>query len=1254
MVSASLSGIAGAILAPILPQLALDKLLKALVKYLSGDEPSESSSTEVDKLRQLENEREALEDANLKLKIMQSEVRKLHKRDKQNMRLILINNKLRDVSYEIQDLEDDLEYMELQQKVEEINLQDETQMSQSRRRKRLSWFSWITGQSSDKRRRLSSSKSLKLSTDDLVNKMRNIVKQINCIDSEMNTEIKVDELLKQIALNGVYDPWGGQHQVKENQGRVTTSSINERKIYGRDGDIKRLTALLTKPINAVGNNISVVSIRGMGGIGKTALAQCVFNSQEIEDYFDSKVWVCVSDNYDRFRIIKEIIDSLSIDDDNTNLAYDTTSNLDLLETKLRKKIRGKKFLLVLDDVWSIEWQQLLGSLKSAQMELVKVLVTCRDPKVLGSLDGINRIVLEGLSGGECWSLFLNCVFADKNPDNYSKKLHDIGKQIVRKLNGSPLAVKTVGRLLGCSLTEKHWKDVLESDLWRLEIDVNDIMSALALSYYHLPQHLQLCFAFCSVFPKDFKYDMNNVIDMWIAHGYIQENGSSSKTMKDIGKEYYAELEAMCFFERNFPYSKMHDLARSISHGETYIYEGRKDEKISKIVGGMCAFLSHEAFKRIRVLVVFDPNMQEFPDTIANLKYLQYLDLAKTNIKSIPESLCGLYRLRVLKLPLLHTLPSLFHNLINLQEWDLLQTDNKIYLRRKLVYPVKKGGNYMITQLRNMNELRGVLSIEGLENIDNMKETVKAKLKEKHHIEELSLRWTNTVDGCKLEVQEEVLEALQPHPDLNYLFIEGYMGSKSPSWLMTLALRKLREIELNKCRNWASLPSALGLLPSLEKLILVGIENITIEIDDSMTVMFPSLRILVFRKATVSFQGMSSSSSSTTVKRCKLFPCLKALTIDECDGLNGLPWQMLSSLDNLRIYASPGLQSQVPGCLQSLNSLTLLEIKGLKIENTDIVAQQQQGVLLPNLRGIEIKSCGNIAFLLAVLLHVPSLERLSISKCSSVSLAALGQLSFLTYISLEEVEVTVVDITPVFPSLHSFELKKASMIIHNMPSSSVATKNHNCFPCLKSLKIVGCDELNVLQWPMLSALTHLYITNSPWVDDQFPGCLYGLSALTQLELTGLKVKTFPAEVMATLHALKYLRLEECNELISVDGLQALSCLTKLCITKCPQFTTWWFMEQITEQGVFHPNLFAISIDSCENLESLPAWLHCLPFLKSLIIINCPKIHSLPEGGLPSSLELLWIKECDFGLMERCQQEGSPDWLMIQHIRQRTYA
>ncbi|KAH7656680.1 P-loop containing nucleoside triphosphate hydrolase protein [Dioscorea alata] len=794
MVSAILGGITGVILAPLLPQ-ALDKLISRLVEYLSRDEPS--SSSEVDKHEQLENEQEALEDANIKLKIMQDEVRKLHKRDKNNMRLIRINNKLRDVSYEIQDLEADLEYMELQRKVEEINLQDEAaDMSQSKRPKRLFWFSWITGQSSNKRRRLSSS----MSTDDIVNRMRSIVKQINYIDSEMTTEIKLDQLFQQIALNGVYDPWG-QHQVKKNHGRETTSSIKERKIYGRNREIKWLTELLTKPIKHVGN-ISVESISGMGGIGKTALAEFVFNRQEIKDHFDKRVWICVTDNYDRFRITKEIIDLLSMDDD-IKFPHDTTS-LDLLETKLKRSLTGKKFLLVLDDVWSAEWQQLLDSLRSSQAEIVKILVTCRNHKVLGSHYRNYHIYLGGLDDEECWLFFLNCIFADENSDNYPNKLLSIGWQIMKKLKGLPLAVKTVGRTLGHSLTEKHWQDLLKSDLWKLENDENDIMSVLALSYYHLPQHLQLCFAICSVLPKNFKFDQLSVIDMWIAHGYVHENGSSSKTMRDIGREYYDELVAVGFFNYDVPFKMgnlIHDLAHSISHGEIYIYEGQKDEKISKNVrhlcarslfdlrsvcktnnlrtlvlyraDGMCAFLNHGVFKRIRVLVILDTNMEELPETIANLKHLQYLDLEKTNIKSIPESICALYQLRVLKLPHRHALPSPNLSLRKLLWWNSYKVANAIgFMCEWPIFRVNRGGNNM---MRNMNELRGSIVIDGLESIDTVEEGMKAKLKEKCHIDGLTLSWKDTVDGCKHDVQEEVLEGLQPHPNLNHLFIEGYMG-----------------------------------------------------------------------------------------------------------------------------------------------------------------------------------------------------------------------------------------------------------------------------------------------------------------------------------------------------------------------------------------------------------------------------------------------------------------------------------------------
>ncbi|KAH7689397.1 P-loop containing nucleoside triphosphate hydrolase protein [Dioscorea alata] len=576
----------------------------------------------------------------------------------------------------------------------------------------------------------------------------------------------------------------------------------------------------------------------MGGIGKTTLSQFVFNNREIENHFDQKAWIYVSNHFDRCRITKEMVDSICFGNtSNSSVQCSNTTSLDLLERQLQSHLTRKKILLVLDDIWSNEWQWLLAPLQSSQAQTVKIIVTCRDPTVLRSIDHRNKINLEGIDYQEYWSLFLNCAFAENNPNNYSQKLHDIGRCIVEKLMGSPLAAKTVGKLLGRDLTQKHWNDVLENDLWKLKIDAHDIMPALALSYYHLSPHLQPCFVFCSLMHNYF-YQMEELIYMWIANGYIHESGSNSKTMHDIGEEYCQELLAMGFFEkvdstRVKMHNLMHDLAELVSHGEICIYNKGKDEKLSKNVrhvnvqglidprlacetnnlrtlvleqaGGMSPFLNHEAFKRVRVLVIFDDTMQELPEAIFHLKHLQYLDLLRTSIKSISESLCGLYQLRVLKLPQYPgSLPSQVHRLINL---EILYTGNR------------KNG-LMCMQLRNLNKLRGWLSIVALEIIRNKKEATKTKLNERHHIKELSLCWNiDTVDRCKHVVQEEVFEGLQPHPNLEQLYIEAYMGSKTPSWLMTLALQKLQNLYLLKCKNWACLPASLGLLPSLKVLYI---------------------------------------------------------------------------------------------------------------------------------------------------------------------------------------------------------------------------------------------------------------------------------------------------------------------------------------------------------------------------------------------------------------------------------------------------
>ncbi|KAM0941529.1 putative P-loop containing nucleoside triphosphate hydrolase, leucine-rich repeat domain superfamily [Dioscorea sansibarensis] len=1103
MASATMSALAGSLLSP-LRDIGLEKLISYLLDYLSSSPSSSSSSDEAEKQQQLEVALTELEDAKLTVKTMQSRIMKLFEKHKQNERVVGLHNKLKDVGYDIQDLESEMNYMELERKVQKINKAEEEEEEEEADtaipfsgKRSFPFCLPIAFLSKKKRRLMTSSLSLSLSTDDeIVRKVTSIVKQINSIETKLKDEIKLEEWFDQITLNGVYDPREREQLHFTQNKRVTTSSTNEREIYGRKDEIQRLIQFLKGP--NVNGNICVAPIVGMGGIGKTTLAQFVFNNGEIENYFDKKAWICVSNHFNRFRITKEMVDIIG-----SGVQCGNTTNLDRLERELQQHLTRKKVLLVLDDVWSDEWQQLLTPLQSVQEQAIKIIVTCRDPTVLRSTDERNIIILGGVDDREYWSLFLNCAFAEYNPDNYSQELHDIGKCIVGKLKGSPLAAKTVGKLLGRNLTEKHWKAVLESDLWKFETDAHDIMPALALSYYHLPRHLQLCFVFCSVLPqRRERYHRDDVIGMWIAHGYIHESGSSSKTMYDIGKEYYHELNQMCFFDGRYPVVYMHDLMRDlaqlVSHGEICIYESGKNKKISENVrhlyvkdlidselvcetsnlhtlilkraDDMSDFFNHEAFRRIRVLIITDANMQEFPDVICHLKHLQYLDLWDSSIKSIPESMCGLYQLRVLKLPPPEILPSLFHNLINLQYWRTHRGHRKTFNEGTLRYGVERERGYKIAQLRNMNELRGSLSITCLENINNMGEAMKSKLKEKRHIKTLSLCWQDKVDGCKHDVYEEVLEGLQPHPNLEELWIEGYMGSKTPSWLTTL--QKLEAIQLLFCRNWACLPAAFGLLPSLGWLHLYGSENITFECDDSVTEMFPSLQRLELSRATVSFKDMSTSSSSpTTSGRRKVFPRLQYLDVSFCDGLNG---------------------------------------------------------------------------------------------------------------------------------------------------------SH---------------------WLMSSALKKLSISDTPVLDDQLPGCLNGLSSLTELTLKGAKIKSFPAEVMATLHALEYLRLENCDELLSVEGLRALPCLGHLFISGCSKFRSWC-MEEMTK-------LHTISIHNCRDLESLPVWLLRLPLLKDLRIHYCRKFRSLvTEGGLPSSLERLEIIGCDPGLIKRCHQQRSPEWQMIQHIPRRS--
>ncbi|XP_039113717.1 putative disease resistance protein RGA4 [Dioscorea cayenensis subsp. rotundata] len=386
MPSATLSALAGSLLSP-LHAVSLEKLIGYLWDYLSSA-PSPSSSDEAEKRQQLNDSLEALEDAKLNVELMQSRIMKLFQKHKQNKRVVGLHNKLKDVGYDIQDLESEMKYMQMERKVQEINKAEEEEEaaaadSTSSRFSLKRSFPFglpIVSFSKKKRRLPTSSQSSSLSTyEDIVRQVTSILKQIKSIESKLKDETTLEDLFDQLIMNKVYDP--REHHFTQNE-RVTTSSTNERKIYGRNNEIQWLIEFLKEP--NVNGNVCVAPIVGLGGMGKTTLAQFVFNHEEIKDYFNNQAWICVSDHFDRFRITKQMVDSFRSLADSCS----STTSLDLLERELKTHLRGKKFLLVLDDIWSDEWQQLLIPLQSAQSQSIKIkiIVTCRDPTVLRSID----------------------------------------------------------------------------------------------------------------------------------------------------------------------------------------------------------------------------------------------------------------------------------------------------------------------------------------------------------------------------------------------------------------------------------------------------------------------------------------------------------------------------------------------------------------------------------------------------------------------------------------------------------------------------------------------------------------------------------------------------------------------------------------------------------------------------------------------------------------------------------------------------
>ncbi|KAK8262199.1 hypothetical protein V6Z11_D13G240200 [Gossypium hirsutum] len=354
-------------------------------------------------------------------------------------------------------------------------------------------------------------------------KMSHKIKDINGRLGELATEWKSFDL-RQCSDN--------RHVFR----RETISFVDSSDVIGRDEDKKNIISMLMKPSEA--RNVPVIPIVGIGGLGKTTLAQLVYNDDRVTSLFPLKIWICVSEEFDLSRLLRLIIQSV-----NTGERCDD-STLDALQARLRSFLTDKKFLLVLDDVWNenkAKWVELRNLLRSIDgLPQSKIIVTTRSLKVSSIMSSICPYELKGLSFEDCLTLFTKWAFNDGDERHYPNLIR-MGEEIVKICKGVPLGVRTLGSLLFQKTDESDWIYIRESEIWRVEQHENDILPVLKLSYNHLPSHLQRCLAFLSLYKKDEIYFSYRVINLWMANGLL-EHPKQNQEWEDVGKRYLNVLE----------------------------------------------------------------------------------------------------------------------------------------------------------------------------------------------------------------------------------------------------------------------------------------------------------------------------------------------------------------------------------------------------------------------------------------------------------------------------------------------------------------------------------------------------------------------------------------------------------------------------------------------------------------------------------------------------------------------------------------
>ncbi|XVF18681.1 hypothetical protein REPUB_Repub11eG0043800 [Reevesia pubescens] len=1047
--------------------------------------------------------------------------------------------------------------------------------------------------------------------------------------------------------------------IKEIKHRQETSCLLDENVeyVGRDNEKREILELL-KSGKGAEDGVSVITIVGTGGMGKTTLAQLVYNDATITDSFDHMAWVCVSDDFDAKKITKSILEFITCEPERCD-------DLSLLQVKLKDKLSGKRFLLVLDDIWNESYDD-WTTLRSPFGTGTKIIVTTRLQNVSYIVGAVKTFHLDKLSYHDCLYIFAQHALGPRG-FNADPELKEVGENIVRRCSGLPLAAKAIGGLLRTTRDPDAWQNIYKSEIWDLPEDQCGIIPALRLSYHHLPPHLKRCFAYCSILPKDYEFDEDEIVLLWRAEGLLKQKAQSE--INDFGKQCFRELISRSFFQisgknksRFVMHDLINDLAQSVAGEICFKLKDDKQQKISNrtrhssYVGDwyesydrvkkfeafgegnylrtflplrlskfpeqfLTSFVLDDLLPRLKCLRVLSLNgycISELPDFFKDLKHLRYLDFSGSKIKCLLDSLCTLYHLETLILKgcrELEMLPSEIGNLSELHYLDITGADSiktmpfgigkLTNLQRLSNFILGEGDGYHIRELRNLSNLNGDFCLSGLEHIVKHQDAREANLYEKSGIEKLTLQWSGNFDnGTRRKKEEErVLESLRPpQKKLQQLTIQSYGGAKFPAWITDSSFKNMSSLKLINCKHCKSLPS-IGNLPVLKDLSICGMNKID--------------------KVGVELFGANQPNAFASLETLRFFDMPNWTEWDPCEGDEQV--SKFPSLRELSISKCPQLSGRLPTRLPFLRKLDICKCTRLVVSISSF----------PSLCELKINGCEEL-----------------VDECCAEEVNSLSLKS--VYLSdISKFSISPERIMSRFSKVEKFEIENCPQLV------SLETEEKLHSSCIQLLTIRNCERLNRLPKVLhaLKFLTEMQISKCPglvsFAENNLPPTLMRLEIWECENLQHLVDERENKSISSnTLCLLEHLEIEKCPSLICISSRGDTVChLQRLKIVKCSKLTSLFLNANLPIR------LKHLFIRDCGELECIAQDFHETTGLKSILLSGCDKIKSLPPGldklsqlqkgsdlvfnfqesGLPpaTNLRVFSINSCqNFGALPNC--------------------